>query len=167
MVGESYAALNQTTHLPGLRYQQYSDLLPDGTISGYMGSVGTDYAGRPETLPSSTVETRTVHRAAAQADFRVVHVGFVHPYRTLPVIIISTSGHQQLQERLDAFLRRVVPSRQPDLAYVQLDTSCGRPVFARGEGVATDPRWFSTCDFTIGCPPIPDGTTQPPRTYPC
>jgi hypothetical protein len=167
MVGESYAAIQHARRLPQLRWQEYSDLLPDGKTVGLSGMAGTDYRGQLQTLPSESAIRTAVHRAARQGGFHLLSLGFVHPYRTLPVIIVSIHGHTRLRRRLDGFLAHLLPSPQVNLAYIQLDTSCGRPVFARGQGVAIDPHWFSICDFSAGCPTTIDGSHPPRLTYPC
>jgi len=167
MVGESYAAIQGARRVPKLRYQGFSDRLPDGKVVGLSGGVGTDYGGKLETLSSPAAVTLAVHQAARRAGFEVRYLGFVRPYRTLPVIIVSLHDHTRLRQRLETFLAHVLSTRQVNLGYVQLDTSCGRPVFARGQGVAIDPHWFSICDFTLGCPLATNGSKPPRLTYTC
>jgi hypothetical protein len=168
MVGESYAAISGAQRLPTLRWQTVSDLLPDGSIVGLSGDSGTDYGGHLEKLPSRAAITKAVREASNQADFELLYLGFVRPYRALPVIIVSVNDAKQLRKRLEGFLGRVLPSPQINLAYVQLDTPCGRPVFARGQGVAIDPHWFNICDFSVGCPLWTSGSQPSARpTYPC
>jgi hypothetical protein len=167
MVGESYAAIQGTRGLPKLGYLAFSDRLPDGKIVGLSGGVGTDYGGKLERLSSRATVTLAVHQAARRAGFQLRYLGFVRPYRTMPVIIVSLRDHTRLRQRLDTFLAHVLPTPQVNLAYVQLDSSCARPVFARGQGVAIDPRWFNICDFTLGCPLAMDGSKPPRLTYPC
>jgi hypothetical protein len=166
MVGESYAAIQSTRQLPKLSYQAFSDRLPDGKLVGLSGGIDTDYDGKLERLPSRATVTSAVHKAAQRAGFQLGYLGFVRPYR-LPVIIVSLQDHTRLRQRLDRFLGHVLPMPQINLAYVQLDTSCGRPVFARGQGVAIDPNWFNICDFTLGCPTAMDGSKPPRLTYAC
>lgn len=167
MVGESYAAIQGTRGLPKLSYQAFSDLLPDGKIVGLGGGSGTDYGGKLENLSSRANVTLAVHQAARRAGFQLRYLGFVRPYRTLPVIIVSLDDHTQVRQRLDTFVARVLPTPQVNLAYVQLDTSCGSPVFARGQGVAIDPHWFNICDFTLGCPLATEESNPPRLTYTC
>ena len=167
MVGESYAAIQGARRLPKLSDQAFSDLLPDGKIVGLGGGSGTDYGGKLEKLSSRATVTLAVHQAARRAGFQLRYLGFVRPFRTLPVIIVSLQGHARLRQRLDTFLGHVLPTPQVNLAYVQLDTSCGRPVFARGQGVAIDPHWFNICDFSAGCPATISGSHPPRPTYPC
>jgi hypothetical protein len=167
MVGESYAAIEGTRRLPKLSYQAFSDRLPDGKLVGLSGGVGTDYGGKLERLSRPATVILTVHRAARRAGFQLRYLGFVRPYRTLPVVVVSVKDHTRLRQRLDTFLAHVLPTPQVNLAYVQLDTTCGRPIFARGQGVAIDAHWFNICDFTLGCP-LTTGGSKPPRlTYTC
>jgi hypothetical protein len=167
MVGESYAAIRSAHQLPRLRRQDFSDLLPDGKVVGLFGGSGTDYGGHLGTLPSIRTETTRARQAAAQAGFQVRYVGFVRPTATLPVIFVTTAGHDHIRQRLDSFLAGVVPTPNANLAYIQLDTRCGRPIFARGEGISIDRHWFSICDFAAACPPLDEGSHPAKLTYPC
>jgi hypothetical protein len=108
---------------------------------------------------------KRVKHAAAAARFAVQYVGFVRPYRTLSVIFVTANGHSHIEGRLEGFLGHVLPTPQVNLAYVQLDTTCGRTVFARGQGIAVDSQWFDICDFSLGCPSY--GNPSGRLTYPC
>jgi hypothetical protein len=166
MVGENYAALQAHDRLPRLAYQAFSNVLPDGTVIRLSGGVGTAYGGRSQRLPNEHAVTTRVHQAATEAGLTLRYLGFVHPYRTLPIILVTIRGHDHLRERLEGFFGHVLPP-QINLAYVELDTTCGRPVFARGQGIALDPAWFDICDFTVGCPTTIGGNRPPRPTYPC
>jgi hypothetical protein len=165
MVGESYAALaRRMADLPRLTHQAFHAIDTRGDMIDGWGGVGTDYRGRLGSPLGQHAITIRVHRAARLARFQLQSLTFVHPYVTLPVIVLSTEDHRRLEQRLATFMGHVLDLHHPNLAYVRLDTTCGTPIFARGQGVATNPKWFDFCDFAAGCPAV---AVSRRLTYPC
>jgi hypothetical protein len=168
MVSLTYDAQRKSLGLPRTRWSGYAFVLPNGDHVGGGANVvpSNEYRGLGS-LPSTDTIRARVTQAAAEAGFTIRHLGFVQPGPSLPVLILGTHDHRQLGQRLDTIARATVMHNLTLPAYVELDSACGRPVFARGAGVAVDPAWFSICQFSLGCPDQGSNAARNRLTYPC
>jgi len=166
-VTDSYAWLASREPLPPVAWWSYSFAGPAGRVLNDMGSHMTDYLGYLPTPPPNPVVARRIRSDARATRFHIVSLHFVHPSISMPVVVASVEGgHTALAPRIDRFLR-FLPAKAENLGYLQLDSACGRPIYARGEGIAVDPRWLRLGSDSTG-PPAPGTAAAPPRlTYPC
>jgi hypothetical protein len=166
-VSDGYGVRAPRDGLPPLAWQDAGVVLADGRKVGFGGGVVEQYEYRAllGDLPSRRVIAAHVRSAAAEAQLPLRFLGFVHVVRDLPVVVLTAPDHHKLRQRLEVF-SRMAKLPGGTVSYLELDSRCGRPVFASGEGIGVDPRWFDICDYTLGCLRLP-GDPPPRRTYPC